>query len=400
MNNAFRNPCNLYTAGWILYYLQGTLYTYGSIYAKILLVILVAYSIVFVFNNRQLFRTSYFRILLLLFLMLVIYTGFRYAFGETFILGGLVKVKFEMLKNVTISFAPICCYYGYARKGYLAESWFKYGALALLLSAIASFYWEQSYRLSIAIAEGSSQEEFTNNAGYLFAAIVPMLVLMRSKSWYKFALLLIAFIFSLLAMKRGALLVIAVVSLIFMWNTLKRSNTFGKIAVLLLSVVFVGVLYYGVTYMMETSDYFIYRLEQTREGSSSGRDEMYSEMIHYFIQDSSIFTLLFGHGIDGTGLLFGNGAHNDWLEFAIDFGLLGLILYIIYWVRLYKVWRTSKDLGLVGVAMGIIVVSEFMKTFFSFSFNNIPIQLVPAFGYCLACVEMHKMHKTQNLVQQ
>ena len=392
MSNVLRNPCNYYTAGWLLYYLQGTLYKYGSPFAKVLLVLLVAYSLLFVFNNRQLYGTSYFRIMLYLFLLFVIYTGFYYAFGETFVNGGVAKGKFEMLKNVTISLAPICSYYGFARKGYLTDKWFKWGALALLLSAIASFYWEQSYRLSLAIAEGSSREEFTNNTGYLFAAIIPMLVLMQSNTWYKYTLLVVAFLFALLAMKRGALLVIAFTSLIFIWSNLKRGSIFSKIVVLLLSIAFIGVLYYVVTYMMETSDYFNYRLEQTRQGSSSGRDEMYSEMIRYFINDTSLFTFLFGHGIDGTGLLFGVGAHNDWIEFAIDLGLLGLIIYFMYWVRLYKIWRSSRPLAVVCVALGIIIASEFLKSFFSFSINDIPIQLAPAFGYCIACVEMHKSH--------
>ncbi len=390
MINVLKKACNLYTAGWILYYLQGTVYTYGSPFAKVLLALLVSYSLLYVINNRKLYRTSYFRIMFILFLLFVVYTGFRYAFGDTFILGGVAKGKYEVLKNVIISFAPICCYYGYARKGYLTESWFRWGALALLLSAMASFYWEQSYRLSLAIAEGSSREEFTNNTGYLFAAIVPMLVLMKSNSWYKYTLLVVAFIFALLAMKRGALLVISVASLMFIWGNLKRSSSFSKIVIMLLSVAFFVVLFYGVTYMMETSDYFNYRLEQTREGSSSGRDEMYSEMIHYFINDSSFFSFLFGHGIDGTDLLFGNGAHNDWLEFAIDMGLLGLLFYFIYWIRLFKTWHTSRPLGIVGMAFGIIVVSEFLKSFYSFSINDIPIQLAPAFGYCLACVEMYK----------
>lgn len=393
MNSVLRNPCNLYTAGWILYYLQGTLYTYGDIFAKVLLFLLIAYSLVFVVNNKKLYGTSYFRIMFYIFLLLVIYTGFYYISGETFVHGGVARGKFEMLKNVTISFAPICCYYGYARKGYLTESWFKYGALALLLSAVASFYWEQSYRLSLAIAEGSTREEFTNNTGYLFAAIVPMLVLIKSKSWYKYTLLVVAFIYALFAMKRGALLVIAVASLMFIWSNLKRGTSFRKIVVLLFSIASLWVIYYGVTYMMETSDYFLYRLEQTQEGSSSGRDVMYSEMLRYFINDAPFFTVLFGRGIDGTGFLFGYGAHNDWIEFAIDFGLLGLSLYFIYWVRLYKTWRVSKPFGYVAAALGMIVVSEFLKSLFSFSINDIPIQLAPTFGYCLALVEMYKSHK-------
>lgn len=391
MNNTrINNPCSLYLAGWLLYYLQGTLYTYGSIFAKVLLAVLMMYSIVFVFNNRSLYRTSYFRIVFVIIALIAVYTGFRYAFGETYIHNGYVVEKFRMLKNVLISFAPVLCYYGFARKGFLGETWFKWGALVLLLSAIASFYWEQSYRLSLSIAEGIDREEFTNNTGYLFAAIIPMLMLIKTKSWYRYSILIVALFFALLSMKRGAILVCSVASLIFIWNSIKLESGIGRIVILTLSIASIVFLFYGVDYLLETSDYFNLRIEQTREGYSSGRDELYSKMIDSYLNQTSFFPFVFGQGIDATGILFGNGAHNDWIEFAIDMGLIGLILYFVYWIKLFKVWRNSRTLGIVSVALGIIIVSEFSKSLFSFSINNMPIQLAPTFGYCLAYVEMNK----------
>lgn len=390
MNSVLRNSCNIYTLGWCLYYLQGTLYTYGSIWGKLILVALLAYSMFFFLTNSKLYNTKYFRILLCIIVLFVIYTIFRYISSETFVHSGVAKGKFEMLKNVCISLFPIFCYYGYARKGYLTGSWFKYGALVFLLLSISSFYWEQSYRLAMAIEVGSSQEEFTNNTGYLFAAVIPLLALTNSQSWYKYTLLVVSFVFVLFAMKRGAILVSIVAAALFLWSNLKRSKGFNKVFILILGIAVMVVLSQAVSYLLENSDYFNYRLQQTAEGSSSGRDEMYSEMIHYFLNDSSIFVMLFGNGIDGTGILFGNGAHNDWIEFAIDMGILGLIFYFIYWVRFYKTWRSSKGLGTIYTALGIIFISELLKTFFSFSINDMPIQEMPALGYCLAAIEMQR----------
>lgn len=390
MIKILKNPCNLYTAGWVLYYLQGTLYPYGSVIAKILLVLLIVYSLYFIASNRKLYNIRYFNILFFIVLLYVVYTFILYAFGESFVRSGIEKAKFEALKNIFISIAPLCCYYGFAQKGLLTSKWFTWGVLVLLMSAIASFYWEKSYRLDLLMAAGSSREEITNNTGYLFAAIIPMLVLLESKSWYKYAILLVVFVFSLLAMKRGALLVCFAATLIFIWSTLKSRKGFSKFAVIILSGIAIIFIMNAVSYMMETSDYFNTRLEQTMEGSTSDRDVMFVQMFNYFINSTNVFRFLFGYGIDGTGKVFGFGAHNDWFEFAIDMGLLGLIVYLIYWIRLYTTWRKSRPLGAVSVALGIIIISELLKSFFSFSINDMPIQEAPAFGYCLACVERFK----------
>lgn len=390
MNSVLRNPCNIYTLGWCLYYLQGTLYTYGSILGKLILVALLAYSVYFFYSNSKLYNTAYFRILISIIVLFVIYTIIRYVSGESFVHGGMVKGKFEMLKNVCISLFPIFSYYGFARKGYLTESWFKYGALIFLLLSISSFYWEQSYRLAMALEAGSSREEFTNNTGYLFAAVIPLLALTNSRSWYRYTLLVVSFVFVLFSMKRGAILVGVVAATIFLWSNLKRSKGVNKVLVLLLGIVAMAFISQTVSYLLENSDYFNYRLQQTAEGFSSGRDKLYTEMIHYFLYDSSVFNTLFGNGIDGTGFLFGNGAHNDWLELAIDMGILGLVFYFIYWVRFYKTWRSSKGIDAVYAALGIIFISELLKSFFSFSINDMPIQEMPALGYCLAAIEMHR----------
>lgn len=390
MYRILKNPCSIYTLGWCLYYLQGTLYTYGSMWGKVILFLLILYSGLFFIINSRLYNTKYFRILFCIFILFIIYTIFGYLSGETFIYNGTAVGKFEMLKNVSISIMPIVCYYGYARKGYLSESWFKYGAVVLLLLAITSFYWEQSYRLMMAMEIGSGQEEFTNNTGYLFAAIIPLLVLIDSKSWYKYTLLAISFLFVLFSMKRGAILVSVIAAAIFLWSNIKRSKGFNKFFILLLGVVVMAVLSQAVSYLIENSDYFNFRIQQTAEGASSGRDEMYSQMINYFLNETSVFKFLFGNGINGTGMIFGNGAHNDWIEFAIDMGIFGLIFYFIYWVRFYKTWHSSKGLGTVYTALGIIFISELLKSLFSFSINDMPIQAAPALGYCLAAIEMHR----------
>ncbi len=390
MNSVYKNPCNYYTLGWLLYFMQGTLYPYGSLFTKVLLVLLLGYSLFFVVINIKLFDSLFFRVLLTIVFVYLLYTLLYYSSGESFIHNGIVKGKFESFKTICLSIFPVLCYYGYGCKGYLTISWFKLGAIVLLVLSISSFYSEQATRLASAIEEGSTREEFTINAGYRFAAIIPILVLMNSKQWYKYLLFSIAFLFTLFAMKRGAIVVCVLSSAIFMWHSLIKGKGASKIGVFVFIIISLALFAYGVSYLLENSDYFNYRLQQTMEGDSSDRDVLYSNMIEHFRSESSFFRFCFGYGIDGTGRLFGNGAHNDWIELAIDMGLLGLFVYFIYWVLFYKTWRSSRSIENVCTALGIILLSEFLKSFFSFSINDFPIQQAPALGYCLAAVELNK----------
>lgn len=396
MSNVIKNPCNLYTIGWCLYYLQGTLYPTGSMIGKVVLALLLLYSLAYIFSNRSIFNTRYFKVLTLILVMYAVYTVFYMAFGESFIHSGMEKAKTDTLKTVLISTLPVFCFYGYAVKGHMTEEWINRWIWVLLILAICSFYNEQNNRLQAAILEGSSREEFTNNTAYLFSGLIPMLVIANLKPVYKYAILSVALAFALMAMKRGAILVAAISTVIFLFYDLKSQSRSSKIKVLLYCVALITLLYFSVQGLLENSMYFNHRLEQTLSGDSSGRDSMYSGMIDYFFNQNTFLGILIGHGIDGTGLIFGNGAHNDWIEFAIDMGLLGLLLYFIYWTRLYKSWRHSRAYPGVSTAFLIIVVSEFLKSLFSFSINDLPIQLIPALGYCLAYVQTGILQHTSN----
>ena len=134
----------------------------------------------------------------------------------------------------------------------------------------------------------------------------------------------------------------------------------------------------------EKSDYFQYRLESTTEGKSSGRDVIYSQLWNHYKSNENIFQLAFGEGAFHTQNINGYKAHNDWLELLIDCGLLGVIIYFIYWVNFYKAWRRSKGNFLVYMMMGAGLLFTFVRTFFSMSFSNMPFYMCVILAYCFA----------------
>ena len=68
------------------------------------------------------------------------------------------------------------------------------------------------------------------------------------------------------------------------------------------------------------------------EGDISGRDNIAKLIIDYHGTQANVFQIVFGSGSDGTLRLIGAYAHNDWLEILFNQGIVGIIMYVIYWI--------------------------------------------------------------------
>ena len=144
-----------------------------------------------------------------------------------------------------------------------------------------------------------------------------------------------------------------------------------------------------VSYMLQNSAYFNERLEYTLEGNSSGRDRLYSVFWRHFINESNPFLFLFGNGALATLTISFNAAHNDWLEIAINQGLLGILVYVYYWMMFYKTWKKSKFDSEIYLATGLILLVFFMKTLFSMSYNDMTVYDTLCLGYCMGMISEH-----------
>ena len=137
--------------------------------------------------------------------------------------------------------------------------------------------------------------------------------------------------------------------------------------------------------MVLTSDYFNYRLEMTYEGDSSGRDLLYDNYIKFVFSQSNIIHLLFGNGADATVRILGEYAHNDWLEMAINNGLVAVFLFLLYWIVMLKaIIKTRKVNSICYLMMGTFFIIYLMKSFYSMSYNSTSIFASSAFGFALA----------------
>ena len=135
---------------------------------------------------------------------------------------------------------------------------------------------------------------------------------------------------------------------------------------------------------MVESAYFQKRLEDSFEGNSSGRDKIYSAMLSFFWNETTPLQFLFGSGANATLRVARVYAHNDWLEIAVNQGLLGLMIYMIYFLIFFKTVLSKRNNSSAKLALQLVFIICFMKTLFSMSYNDMNIGTTFVLGYCLA----------------
>ena len=84
------------------------------------------------------------------------------------------------------------------------------------------------------------------------------------------------------------------------------------------------------------------------------------------LRESSFYQVLLGHGFEAVSndYVYGLSAHNDFLEIIYDFGLISLVIYILYHIRLLVFMIKSRvkgqyRMGLLFAFYIILVMSSF-----------------------------------------
>ena len=381
--NKKRYFVNIYFLLWCLYYSQGTLYETGSIISQSLLAILLLLSIIHFVRTNDKSTPSPLKWLNLLIVMFVVYGLIGIVNGDVFNVGGMTNIGY--VKNILVSFLPVYSFYYFTKNGEIDES--QLFAWTIILLVVYSFSYlntrlsELNDPLSAAVVDS---EDKTNNAGYLIASLIPLVFFLGKKPLIQYSALALIMFFTVSSMKRGAILVGAAMMLILVLSSLKGRNARQKLAIgaLLVGIVYVGVYY--VRYLLSTSDFFNMRLEMTLEGDSSNRDDIYTFFYRYFISQADIGRLFLGSGANATLKIYGAFAHNDWLEIAINQGVLGLVLYLGYWISQIKNWRKVKSNKAVYLVLGLVLFYMLFRSFVSMSYMMVPLSCSVALGYCLA----------------
>ena len=232
-------------------------------------------------------------------------------------------------------------------------------------------------------SKSAEREEITNNMGIRFMTLIPMLFFLEKRRLLQYAALVYILTFVVMGMKRGAILLAAVLTIYFLYHSLKEASQKEKLYLLLLSIVAIILICMVVMDLMDSSAYFNRRVQQTLEGNSSGRDSIYATLWYAFLENGSLFHCLLGFGAHSSISIAGNCAHNDWLELLINNGLLGIVLYACYWWKFASLKNMIEEEN-ARCATIAYCITFFMLTLYSMSYNNMDIFCTMGLGYCVA----------------
>lgn len=390
MKNFLRNPCDVYISLLAFYSMQGAIIpTGGTIISQLILLSTMLMGLYFTFKTFFIKgKPIYFNGLNLLFFTLVIYGVFLLISDHHYVIQAKLfdneVSKSSYLKNIFLSFPNIYTFYYFSRKGFLTDDHLRKWILAFFGIAIFRFFDNQITAIQADLINGNDDEEITNNMGYLFVALIPSIALFKRNVRLQYCLLIICMAFIVFGMKRGAIIVGVVSMLYFLYFNLKYNNQVPKGKVIFLSFLIIIAAYFLTNYMMETSDYFLSRIEATKEGNSSGRNEIYEYFWNHFKNETNMFKFLFGNGANATLGIYINYAHNDWLELAINQGLFGIIVYMIYWLFFLLTIKSIKHNQTAKLVLTLIFISYFIETLFSMSYTEYSMVPSTVFGYYLA----------------
>lgn len=230
------------------------------------------------------------------------------------------------------------------------------------------------------------------NTGYYVILSYP-LVMLDNARWKKIVATVLLIIIVFLSLKRGGIVAIVLgYSLYFLLSSNKH-----LVRKLVVAGVSVTLLIYALPKINEyTNGTLMVRYEFTQnQGDEEGRTSMYP-IVWRSVWDSSPAEILVGHGHNGVvndNVLQGLSAHNDYLEFLYDYGVFGLILLLVYQVRLFRITirshKTKECFLSTILALTSIVVLSMVSIIFSYYYF---LLIIPFW-----CVINNRLKRINNL---
>ncbi len=323
--------------------------------------------------------------LTIFYLSLAIYGIIVLLEGKTF-QGGIINVvtigPINYLYKTSWSLLPIFAFYNFAKKGLLTKQFMLKWLFVFVAVATLSYFSEMRASMM-----RHDEEESTNNAGYLIVSLIPMFVFLKDRSLVQYLLIGYALLFAFMSVKRGAILVGLVAVAIYFWYLFKNSKRSTQLKVIISLIIAASGIFYTFDRLSMSSAYFQERVDETIEGDTNGRDVIHGFLISYYLNQYSPTEQLIGRGANSTLEVYGMFAHNDWIELGMNQGLLGMLLFIFFWITFIKLIFKKNIPPEVKTALAMIFAIYFLMTFFSMSYSGYTLysSMVLGYGIAVAC---------------
>lgn len=388
--NKYLSLGNFYISLWFLNTFQG-LYIVSSFVSLILYIPFILISLYYTYIAIISYnKIDYIRSLFALFFLLAIYGTIHILFGEDYKFEHRIRDNREFLVSILSSFTPIFAFYVMTIKEKFKLRDIYIWIIPFLIVTTLEY---NKTMLDLAHRfQNYGFDEFTNNIGYIFLSIVPLIFFLRKKQFFQYIILAYTLSYTMTSMKRGAIIIGVVMLIWFIKSSLNLTSKRKKFYIYAMVFALICAAYYFVIDLFLNSDYFQYRIEQTIEGNTSNRNNIYSSLINLFLLKHNFVELIFGFGADGSIALSGNLAHSDWIELLVDCGIIGVIIYIIYWITFAKTWKYSKNNEIIYYVLGACFIFTFSRTIMSMSFSDTPFYISMALGFCMGTIYKSQYH--------
>ena len=202
--------------------------------------------------------------------------------------------------------------------------------LVILYVPVASFFY-----LSTAFGQGLSGPAIINSVYYV-ALSLPLALSMKSA---KMRIVLVSLIFVVIVVSEKRTAMVALLaSLVFaavVSVLARRRSTLGKQRSGFLAGMVILIGWAGYSYIESILDSnLLAKFRRLEEDEGSGRASIFED-VYERIGETQGAELFLGRGLDAVSEdFYGVSAHNDFLEMAYNFGLIGLAFYLLIYVAL------------------------------------------------------------------
>lgn len=354
---------------YLLYGMQGILYAGGSLISQSLILILLLLGFFSLFGTISMKNKPLPVIMLALFYLMLSLTYIfspKEVFGWRYEAVGLINT-YSQFRNICVF--SLFFYLGYYTTLKYKTTWksISYLGMLFLIFAVIRFFYSEAV-----LIQEKNRDNVVNNAAYIFVSIIPYVPIVFQqirRKWLGIFFVIPIVFFIIMGVKRGAI-VCMIASIILSFFLHLKKTRFSIMRFLMVTLLFcltIGLVYY----LAMKNSFLLERLEYTQDKGIGTREIAYAMLWKHWLFETTNLQFLFGNGACSSIAIWGNYAHNDWLELLSNNGLLGVIVYFFVFLSFFFYTYHRKLEYIHKLAIYLCLLIMFLKSIFSMGYTDL-----------------------------
>jgi hypothetical protein len=356
--------------------------------AGVSLIVMIFYNAYYLFTRYRItYEWSFIRIWLLFIALMFIYYLMAYLELPT----RLAQTRSREVVIALFGLSGLFFIYHGTLVGHLTQRKLDFLLLAIIANGLIEIYHALS---TVRIKDDIGI--INTSAGYVFLMIMPILMykFKNDMIWVFFATLIL----TVLTGKRGALLIYGLLLVYSLVNIKMLAELIAlNYKTLIFALITIIIAIFAIDNAMESLKYRFFNIVDERTGEiGSGRDTIWSSLFMYW-WDGDVLKIFIGSGYNSAAGYIGQIAHNDFVSFIFEFGLLGLLIYLIMLNNFRKtVNRISIEAPYLGYLLTMCLIILVGRGLISGTIRTDNINLSITIGYLMAMFMLTRGFNVKN----